>query len=66
MADNWTFVAAAYVLTAVVLALYWRSLARREREAAPRRAVSRPSRDRTRVSSSPSRADAAPTPTPRG
>jgi len=62
MPDNWTFVTAAYVLTAVVLALYWRSLDRREREAAPRRAVSRQSRERSRLASSPSRADAAPTP----
>ena len=36
MPDNWSFVAAAYGLTAVVLALYWRSLDRRERAALPR------------------------------
>ena len=32
MADNWGFVAAAYGLTAAVLLLYWRRLARKERE----------------------------------
>ena len=31
-ADHWTFVTAAYGLTAVVLVLYWRRLARKERE----------------------------------
>jgi hypothetical protein len=32
MADNWGFVAAAYGLTAVVLLIYWRRLATKERE----------------------------------
>jgi transposase-like protein len=32
MPDNWGFVAAAYGLTAAVLLLYWRRLARKERE----------------------------------
>jgi hypothetical protein len=32
MPDNWGFVAAAYGLTAAVLGLYWRRLARKERE----------------------------------
>ena len=32
IADNWTFVAAAYGLTAIVLLGYWRRLARKERE----------------------------------
>jgi hypothetical protein len=32
IADNWGFVAAAYGLTALVLLLYWRRLAKRERE----------------------------------
>jgi hypothetical protein len=32
MPDNWGFVAAAYGLTAVVLLIYWRRLARKERE----------------------------------
>jgi len=32
MPDNWGFVAAAYLLTALVLAAYWRRLVRRERE----------------------------------
>jgi hypothetical protein len=32
MPDNWPFVVAAYGLAAVVLALYWRFLARREKE----------------------------------
>jgi hypothetical protein len=34
MPDNWGFVAAAYGLTAAVLALYWRRLDRREKEVA--------------------------------
>ena len=32
MPDNWGFVAAAYLFAAVVLAGYWRRLARLERE----------------------------------
>jgi hypothetical protein len=32
MPDNWSFVAAAYGLAAVVLVLYWRFLVRREKE----------------------------------
>jgi hypothetical protein len=32
MPDNWSFVAAAYGLAAIVLALYWRFLVRREKE----------------------------------
>jgi hypothetical protein len=32
MADNWAFVVAAYGLAAVVLVMYWRFLARREKE----------------------------------
>ena len=32
MPDNWAFVFAAYGLAAVVLALYWRFLVRREKE----------------------------------
>jgi hypothetical protein len=32
MPDNWTFVAAAYGLAAVVFGGYWRWLARKERE----------------------------------
>ena len=32
MPDNWSFVAAAYGLTAVVLGLYWRHLVRKEKE----------------------------------
>lgn len=32
MPDNWGFVAAAYILTAAVLGLYWRRLVRKERE----------------------------------
>ena len=32
MADNWGFVLAAYGLAAVVLLVYWRFLARRERD----------------------------------
>jgi len=31
-ADNWTFVAAAYGLTALVFLGYWRRLAKKERE----------------------------------
>jgi heme exporter protein D len=30
--DNWSFVLAAYALTALVLVAYWRHLVRRERE----------------------------------
>jgi hypothetical protein len=38
MADNWTFVFAAYGLAAVVLTMYWRRLVRDERALrAPRR-----------------------------
>ena len=37
MPDNWTFVAAAYGLAAVVFVAYWRRLARRERELAAAR-----------------------------
>ncbi len=32
MPDNWSFVAAAYGLTAAVLFVYWRRLAKKERE----------------------------------
>ena len=32
MADNWSFVLAAYGLAAVVLLAYWRWLVRREKE----------------------------------
>jgi hypothetical protein len=32
MADNWSFVIAAYGFAVVVLAMYWRFLVRRERE----------------------------------
>jgi hypothetical protein len=32
MPDNWSFVAAAYGVTAAVLAIYWRRLVRREKE----------------------------------
>ena len=32
MADNWSFVIAAYGLAAVVLVAYWRFLVRREKE----------------------------------
>jgi hypothetical protein len=32
MPDNWGFVAAAYLLTALVLGAYWRRLVRREHE----------------------------------
>ncbi len=32
MPDNWGFVAAAYGLTAVALLIYWRRLAKKERE----------------------------------
>ena len=31
MPDNWGFVAAAYVITAVVLGVYWARLVRREK-----------------------------------
>jgi hypothetical protein len=32
MGDNWSFVLAAYTLTALVLFTYWRHLVRRERD----------------------------------
>ena len=32
MPDNWGFVAAAYGLTTAVLLIYWRRLAKKERE----------------------------------
>jgi hypothetical protein len=32
MPDNWGFVAAAYLLTALVIGAYWRRLVRREHE----------------------------------
>jgi len=47
MPDNWSFVIAAYALTASVLGLYWRSLRKRERESVPRRT---PTRTEPRVS----------------
>jgi hypothetical protein len=31
MSDNWSFVAAAYGLTALVLGIYWRGLVRKEK-----------------------------------
>ena len=34
MPDNWSYVAAAYGLTALVLGLYWRHLVRKENELA--------------------------------
>jgi hypothetical protein len=34
MADNWSFVTAAYTLAAVVFGGYWRWLARKDRELA--------------------------------
>ena len=34
MPDHWGFVVAAYTVTAVILAGYWRMLARKERELA--------------------------------
>ena len=57
MPDNWSFVIAAYAVTAVVLALYWRSLNRRERDAVPRRVASRPRRPGTGFSHAESRPD---------
>jgi hypothetical protein len=47
MPDNWSFVLAAYGLTAIVLTVYWRYLVRKERElhaapwAAPKKAEQR-------------------------
>jgi hypothetical protein len=37
MPDNWGFVAAAYLLTALVLGAYWQRLVRKERERRPPR-----------------------------
>ena len=51
MADNWSFVAAAYGLAAVVLLAYWRFLVRRERELGEGRQVtSQPQRQGSGVS----------------
>jgi hypothetical protein len=44
MPDNWSFVGAAYGLAAVVFAVYWRWLARKEREQAVLRAGRRRAR----------------------
>lgn len=49
MPDNWGFVAAAYLLTALVLGAYWQRLVRRERE---RRAHGSAPTDRTKISMS--------------
>jgi heme exporter protein D len=46
--DNWSFVLAAYALTALVLVAYWRHLVRRERELEGREA-----RPGTRVQTRP-------------
>ena len=43
-ADNWSFVIAAYLLAAVVLATYWRFLSRREKELADGAAARQESR----------------------
>ena len=42
MPDNWGFVAAAYGLAAVALLLYWRRLARKEREVEALRRLNAP------------------------
>jgi hypothetical protein len=42
MPDNWGYVAAAYGLTAVAVLLYWRRLARKERELERRPRAPRP------------------------
>jgi hypothetical protein len=46
MPDNWTYVAAAYVLATVVFGGYWRWLARKEREAGRSRQPSMPGHPR--------------------
>jgi hypothetical protein len=48
-ADNWGFVAAAYGLTAIVLLIYWRRLAKQEREL---EALNRSNAERSREPSS--------------
>jgi len=50
MPDNWSFVAAAYGLTTLVLGLYWRHLVRKEKEVATAAHT-----ERTRVSSTEAR-----------
>ena len=54
MPDNWSFVAAAYGLTAAVLFVYWRRLAKKEREVTMRERSnanrSRPTAERSRLS----------------
>jgi len=42
MPDNWGFVAAAYGLTAVALLIYWRRLAKKERQIEALRGVKVP------------------------
>lgn len=42
MPDNWSFVAAAYGLAAIVFLAYWRWLARREHDLRALRATRRP------------------------
>lgn len=44
MADNWGFVAAAYLLAAAAFAGYWRRLCRRERHLRDRTTVRRGAR----------------------
>jgi hypothetical protein len=41
MPDNWSFVAAAYGLTALVLGVYWRRLVQKERDLSRRRNTTR-------------------------
>jgi len=45
MPDNWPFVIAAYGLAAIVLALYWRFLVRRDKELDDARVVRRELRE---------------------
>jgi hypothetical protein len=49
MPDNWGFVAAAYGLTAGVLAIYWHRLVRRERQIRSATAVAGRSRQPSRT-----------------
>jgi heme exporter protein D len=59
MPDNWGYVAAAYALTAVMLAGYWRHLVRRATELTAPRATRR-TRQSARISPAPGSPPAGP------
>ena len=55
MPDNWSFVAAAYGLTALVLGIYWRHLVQKERDLSRRRNTTRSATSVADRSQNPSR-----------